>query len=452
MVWMRSDVLRELPSLVVGPSRAGQTARSAPREWLARWSRTTPGKLTLLALLVVAGAICFGVIATIAEHSRSQAAHAARTQTEPLLVQSVNLYTALSDANATATTTFLKGGLEPPARRARYVADLNVASRALATLTREVGDDPLARAAVQTIGRQLPVYSGLIESARANNLQGYPIGAAYLRQASSLLTGSILPAADLVYAAEARRLSDDYSTGTGAAAIVALVAVILLALALLLYAQTYVARLSRRILNPLMLGATAVLLAISIWAVVGMIQERNALASARHAADSVEVLSATRVLVSRAQSDQSLTLANRGSDETDPVDFTHVIAQLGSPSGLLAEIRRQANSEAARAASVRLDRAFEQFRAGAAQIATAQNGGRTGAAISDASSPAAAALTDQLDTNLSAQIAAAQRQVVQAGSEATSALAGLWIVIPVLALIAAVLAVLGIWQRLREYR
>ena len=201
-----------------------------------------------------------------------------------------------------------------------------------------------------------------------------------------------------------------------------------------------------------MLGATAVLLAISIWAVVGMIQERNALASARHAADSVEVLSATRVLVSRAQSDQSLTLANRGSDETDPVDFTHVIAQLGSPSGLLAEIRRQANSEAARAASVRLDRAFEQFRAGAAQIATAQNGGRTGAAISDASSPAAAALTDQLDTNLSAQIAAAQRQVVQAGSEATSALAGLWIVIPVLALIAAVLAVLGIWQRLREYR
>ena len=242
MVWMRSDVLNELPSLAVGPSRAEQTARRAPREWLARWSRTTPGKLTPSVPPGRRRAICFGVIATIAEHSRSQAAHAARTQTEPLLVQSVNLYTALSDANATATTTFLKGGLEPPARRARYVADLNVASRALATLTREVGDDPLARAAVQTIGRQLPVYSGLIESARANNLQGYPIGAAYLRQASSLLTGSILPAADLVYAAEARRLSDDYSTGTGAAAIVALVAVILLALALFRSTRRHMSR------------------------------------------------------------------------------------------------------------------------------------------------------------------------------------------------------------------
>jgi hypothetical protein len=443
---------------VAGARRAGRPARSAStrsapaREWLHRWSRTTPGKLTLLAVLLVAGAVCFGVIATAAERSRSQAAKAARTQTEPLLVQSVDLYTALSDANATATTTFLKGGLEPPARRARYVADLNAASRALATLTRDVGDDPVARTAVETIGRQLPVYAGLIESARANNLQGYPIGAAYLRQASSLLTGSILPAADRVYAAEARRLSDDYSTGTAAAAIVALAAVILIALALLLYAQAYVARVSRRILNPLMLGATAVLLAVSIWAVVGMIQERDALNSARHAADSVEVLSATRVLVARAQSDQSLMLANRGSDETDPVDFTHVMAQLGSGTGLLAEIRDQARGGAATAASGRLDHAFDEFRARAAQIAAAQNSGRTGAAIGDASSPQAAALTNQLNANLSSQIAAAQRQVVQSGRDATSALAGLWIVIPVLTLIAAGLAVLGVWQRLREYR
>jgi hypothetical protein len=453
MLWMRYDVLREMPSLVAGPSRARRAARSAPgREWLNRWSRTTPGKLTLLAVLVVVGAICFGVIATGAERSRQQAAQAARTQTEPLLVQSVDLYTALSDANATATTTFLKGGLEPPARRARYVADVNAASRALATLTGEVGDDPVARAAVQTIGRQLPVYAGLIESARANNLQGYPIGAAYLRQASSLLTGSILPAADRVYAAEARRLTDDYATGTAAAATVALGAVILIALALLVYAQAYVARVSRRILNPLMLGATAVLLAISTWAVVGMVQERNSLASARHAADSVEVLSATRVLVSRAQSDQSLTLANRGSDETDPVDFTHVMAKLGSGSGLLAEIRDQAETGAATAASARLDHAFGEFRAQAARITAEQSSGRTGAAIGDASSPQAAGLTDQLNANLSSQIAAAQRQVVRAGRDATSALAGLWIVIPVLTFIAAGLAVLGVWQRLREYR
>ena len=98
-----------------------RTRAASIREWRRGRATTTPGKLVLISILVVAGAACFGVIATAAERSRAQAAEAARTQTEPLLLQSVDLYTALSDANATAATTFLKGGLEPPARRARYV-------------------------------------------------------------------------------------------------------------------------------------------------------------------------------------------------------------------------------------------------------------------------------------------------------------------------------------------
>jgi hypothetical protein len=73
------------------------------------------------------------VIATAAERSRASAASAARSQTEPLLGQAATLYTALSDANATATTTFLEGGLEPPARRARYAADLRLSTDALAS-------------------------------------------------------------------------------------------------------------------------------------------------------------------------------------------------------------------------------------------------------------------------------------------------------------------------------
>ena len=68
----------------------------------------------MASALVVAGVLCFGVVATLAVHSRSKAANAARTQTEPLLVQAVTLYDSLSDANATATTTFLTGGLRRP--------------------------------------------------------------------------------------------------------------------------------------------------------------------------------------------------------------------------------------------------------------------------------------------------------------------------------------------------
>ena len=101
---------------------------------------TTPGRLVLVSILVVVGAVCFGAIATGAEQSRERAAKAARSQTEPLLVQAKNLYTSLSDANATVATGLLSGGVETAAKRNRYLGDLVVASGALSALTREAGN------------------------------------------------------------------------------------------------------------------------------------------------------------------------------------------------------------------------------------------------------------------------------------------------------------------------
>lgn len=189
-----------------------------------------------------------------------------------------------------------------------------------------------------TISQQLPVYSGQIEAARANNRQGLPIGAAYLRQASELLTGTILPQADHLYATEAKRLADDYGTGTSTVALLGLIIVAVLMLVLLGATQLYLARTTRRILNVPLLLATLVLLAVSIWAVVGFIGEQDALGTARHDSDSVEVLSASRVLLARAQSDQSLTLVNRGSDVIDPVDLTAVMRMLSPGNGLLGAV------------------------------------------------------------------------------------------------------------------
>src|SRR5450755_1961116 len=133
------------------PRRASARARkvrpslAAVPAWVRGQLTSTPGRLRLASLLVVIGALILGGVAFSAERARSQAARAAASQTEPLLVEAVSLYAALSDADATATTTFLKGGLEPPARRARYVNDLRAASTALAELSRQVGDSATAR-------------------------------------------------------------------------------------------------------------------------------------------------------------------------------------------------------------------------------------------------------------------------------------------------------------------
>lgn len=441
---------------VVRPPRARPWARAASvRAWVRERLTTNPGRLALVSILVVVGAVCFGLIATGAERSRAKAAQAVRTESEPLLVQAVNLYSALSDANATATTTFLTGGLEPPARRARYLSDLRLASESLAILTRGVGGSSGARAPVATVTDQLPVYSGLVEAARAYNRQGLPVGAAYLRQASALLTTTILPAADQLFGTEATRLSDDYSPGRASAALVVVILVGALSLGLLVLAQVYVARLSRRILNVPMVLATVVLSALSSWAIVGLINQQDALGTAqRDGSDSVELLSATRVLVARAESDESLTLVNRGSDETDRADFAAVIGGLAPSGELIGEVAALVQRTAGSVAAGQLATDFASYRGTTTHIVALEAHGQIGPATSlaVASSASRNSPSDRLGARLAGQIGAAQNRFARAAASATSSLSGLLIAIPVLTVLAATLALLGLRARLGEYR
>jgi hypothetical protein len=415
---------------------------------------TTPGRLVAVCLLVLAVTACFGIAATAAEHSRARAAEAARARTEPRLLDAVHLYSALSDANATVTATFTTGGLEPARRRARYVADLETASSSLNALTRSIGGAAGAPAALATVAAQLPVYSGLIESARANNREGLPVGAAYMRQASSVLSGAMLPAAQQLFRLEALQLSDDYGRGTGPGALAVLAIVAALALVLLIAAQLYIARLSRRILNVPLLIATIVLAALSAWTLVGVVGEQNALARARvDGSDSVEVLSATSVLLARAQGDQSLTLVNRGTDQSDPADFVAVMRVLApgrDRPGLIGDAAALVRRAGASASARRLTSQFAAYRSATDRVGRLETAGLIGEAIARA--PAATATGEKLDTDVAGQLAAAQSRFERAAADATSSLGGLGVAIPLMSVLVAVLVLLGIAQRLGEYR
>jgi hypothetical protein len=450
-MWVGEDLTLEGLGTGVAPARTRrrQTVRAgAAPAWVRDRLATTPGRLVLISISIVVGAVIFGVIATGAEQSRERAAKAARTQTEPLLVQAADLYTALSDANATEATALLQGGLEPPAKRARYRADLRTASNALSALTREAGTSASAPVALNTIANQLPVYSGLVESARANSRQGFPTGAAYLRQAVLLSTSSMLPAADRIYRTEAQRLQADYHTGSATAALVTFIVACAVALILLLLAQRYVARISRRILNVGMLVATVAVAAIAVWGVVGLINEQNSLSTAqKHGSDSVEVLSAATVLLSRAQGDLSLALVNRGTDESDQLDFTAVERVLPPLTGEISVLARRTGTTAA---TNRFDADYAFYQAQANQIKDLQNKGKLPAAL--ALEPATAAISDRLSSDLGGQVQAAQGRFVRTAADATSALDGLSIAIPVITVLAAVAALLGLRQRINEYR
>jgi hypothetical protein len=436
-MWI-SDAELTVEGAGVATAPAPVRRRSARAAGVLDWARarvmTTPGRLVLISVLLVIGAVCFGVLATGAEQSRERAVRAAQTGTEPLLIHAVNLYTALSDANATVATGLLAGGLEPPAKRARYLHDLRVASESLTALTREGGTSASAPAALRTVADELPIYSGLVETARANNRQGFPIGAAYLRQAAGLLTSSILPAADRLYATEAQRLNDDYRKGTSSASLVVLVAAIAVALVLLLLTQRFVARISHRILNILLVLATVALAAVSAWAVIGLLSEQNALATAQSkGSDSVELLSAANVLLSRAQGDLSLALVSRGTDVSDREDLTRVKHVLAT-SGLAG----------------RIGRGFPAYLSVSNRVQGLEDDGQLGPAI--ALEPTASNMSDDLGKGLAARTTAAQKRFTTSAADASSALSGLGLAIPLVTALAAILALLGLRQRINEYR
>ena len=282
---------------------------------------------------IVPATVLFAVVAATAGASHHNAAEGVASGTEPLLVTATGLYGSLSDADATATTTFLTGGLEPPARRQRYVDDVASASGQLATLTQKTGSSPEAGDAVRTITQLLPVYTGLVRPARANNRQGFPVGAAYLRQASALIRAQILPQARLLYQSETAGLDRDYRSGTGSGPLAAVVVVAILLLALLA-AQIYLTRHTRRMLNVAMLVATVVVLAVGVWVAVGLAVERHTLADARRdGSDAVQVFSAARITALRAQSDENLVLVARGKDDPDLSAADAAFAQIGGTDG-----------------------------------------------------------------------------------------------------------------------
>ena len=451
-MWVADDDMT-LEGLGTGVAPAGARRRRGVRAagaltWVRERLATTPGRLVLISIAIIVGAVVFGAVATGAEQSRERAARAAGTQTEPLLVQAARLSTALSDANATEGTALLSGGVESPAERIRYQSDLGAASDSLTALTREAGTSATVPGALNTVADQLPIYSGLVESARANNRQGFPIGAAYLRQAVTLSTGTMLPAADRIYRTEAQRLAEDYRTGSSTATLVTFIVASAVAVLLLLLAQRYVAHISRRILNIGMLVATLTVAAVSVWGVVGLVSEQNSLSTAQQeGSDSVEVLSAATVLQSRAQSDLALTLGNRGTDQTDSTDFNSVQPVLGN---LISEISVLARRTDARAAAGRFDVDYASYLAQANVIKHLEAEGQLPEALAHESTTAA--ISDQLSNDLRQQIGAAQGRFARAGANATSALNGLSVAIPVVTVLAAVAALLGLRQRINEYR
>jgi hypothetical protein len=127
---------------------------------------------------------------------------------------------------------------------------------------------------------------------------------------------------------------------------------------------------------------------------------------------------------------------------------------LSPRGGMIGEVAPLAARAGRGQDAQRLAQEFAGYRVQAARVSQAQKSGQIPQAIqlavADAANPSSAAA--RLNFDLQAQTNAAQARFESQASDATSALAGLEIAIPVLAGAAVLLALVGLRRRAGEYR
>ncbi|MER7843646.1 hypothetical protein ABTZ03_06815 [Kitasatospora sp. NPDC096077] len=436
------------------------------RARLAQATRTPPGRLRLAGVVLAVLTVAFGGLTAWQLETRAQAADRVVSYSQPLSRDAAEIHRSLADAATTAASGFLLAGAEPKDVRARYEQDLAQAAKLISQAAARTTATSPAQDSLTRLNQQLPVYAGLVESARADNRQGIPLGGAYLRYASEQMQTVLLPAAAELNTIETHELANDYaaarSTPWGAYVLV------VLTLAALGWVQLTLFRRTNRVFNIGLLGATAAVLAGTVWlAVAGLTTGSDLAKSDQDGATPLRALNSARVDALTARLAENLNLVARGSTATYAVQYTDLTKRLaGDPKSTIPMAQRGgslsramvlapgAAGEALNTAAAAYD--SWQLKQQAAQKAEVENADYQGAldltvSATDGSTTADAAF-NATDRAL-AQAADIEQARFEAAADGTAGdlrlAAG---AAAVLGVLAAAAALRGLGRRLAEYR
>jgi len=274
----------------------------------AESTMSTPQRLRLLSLGVVVVGLVVGIVGALTFTYLAVSLSRAKADTAQLIrVQKIQ--SNLLSADATATNAFLVGGLEPPAQRAAYDEAMSSTSSLIAEAARAQPADGTALAA---LNQQVLSYAAMIEQARANNRQGIPVGAQYLRTASAQLRSDALPILNNLVRENAARATDEMNAGAG----YIVLGIALLGLVAVIVAQIWLARRFKRKINVGMLASSIVLLVLVIGSLIVVLQLRSSLQEISSGSlAAVNTTADARINANDAKSNESLTLIARGSGQ-----------------------------------------------------------------------------------------------------------------------------------------
>ncbi len=377
---------------------------------------------------------------------RSSSLAEARTAAQQLIaVQDVRV--AVVRADAIASSSYLVGGEEDPAQRTAYLAEVDRASNGMVAVANRVGG---ADAALLAEGsRLLSSYVGLVEQARANNRQGFQVGAAYQRQANAIVVNdqigddgtavpNIVATLRAVEDSQRRQVNDRLAEAHRAGAWLQLVGWVLFGV-LALGAVWMALRFRRWVNVPVGLAALGVLVLL----VAGGTAQSAAVNDADTAVDGpllqADITAQARAAGFDARSQEALTLINRGSGQANEAKWKVSAAIVDDIVGRCA---------------CDPDRSFAAYEAGHDELRALDDGGDWDTAVATSLGQAGTVATsfESFADATASVVDDASRRADQQLVDARSSLASLRLFVIVVGLLAAVLAAVGFGQRIREYR
>lgn len=410
------------------PTTAGTPTGPTASDALSA-ARRIPATLSRLRLGVALLVLAFTALTVLQLVLGVNAAHRAAADAQQVTrIQDVKV--DLLRADALATNAFLVGGLEPTAQRQAYDDAITTATRAIAAAAEAQPDDQAALAELSTL---VVRYAANMEVARANNRQGLPVGAAYLRASSNDLRDRGMVLVDALLSANTERA--DRSLGDQHPFWVAIPG--LLTIGGLVLANQWIAKRFRRRINAGLLAAALAVLAVTIAATVAstlQAAENDSLTRGSYA----QLISGAeaRSAANAAKSSESLRLINRGSgkafEDAWNVHAKDVSSRL--PSGLESDWSAYTQAHEALVAK---DDAGDWD--GAVAIATTADAG--------GSSPA----FQRFDEAIAQQVAARDDTVARTLGEGANTPLFIAVVVGLLGLVATFAGWRGVSRRLEEY-
>ncbi|WP_307624113.1 hypothetical protein [Streptomyces sp. V3I7] len=420
---------------------------------------TEPGRLRVIGAVLALLVLAFGAVTAWQATDRAAAASDVLRSSQPLSSDAADIYRSLADANTAASSGFLAGGQETATSRERYEKDIRTAAAKLVTAAISSEPNSPSAEAISRLNRLLPEYKGLIERARTYNRQGYPVGGAYLRYANTTMQEEMLPAAEELYTKENQRLRSDYADATPYPW--AAIALGVLALAALVWAQRRTYHRTNRVLNHGLVAATAAAAVVLLWLVVGhTVARADLVRSYDHGIRSLNALHDARIASLKARGNENLSLVARGADtvklgdttyDAYYYDFEQEMDVLGKG---LAEAGKLADDQAGSRPVTAAESSMAVWKKRHAAARTEDENGNYQQALDKVigSEGATGECFDNVDASLRRALAHEQTEFRYAAGDGLGALGGLPAGATVLAVLGAAGAVLGIGRRLSEYR